>query len=917
MSDQLMMEWLGKPEVAAGVAVLRRGGAWGDRGDWDLAVRDSGDFGGRLEGRWGEPDLRIRRRYVEQWFYEWNQVDLLPVFEWNGIEYLSPGRFWSGVRRDDYGVPRPRPAHDAYVAWMTGVLWGARFNPRHREILLDAWRVDRDEFRACLDAAVGEAWGAKLAGLLDAGDPSGAAGLAKGLRRALRLRSLARSPGRWVAGQLCHWWIEWQHHRNPPYPWIAFLGPDGSGKTSVIDGVRKRLGDRRINIRMIHWSPRVLRRSRGGSGGTVPDPHGQKPRGVLMSVAKIGLLSAEWLSAWIWHLRHPRAKSELLVSDRYYDDLLVDPRRYRFGAPVAFARMCFRWMPKPDRVVLLVGDPQTIHSRKQEVTLEELERQIVAYRGLADRIGRRARVIDCALPLEQVVEDAYRAVIETFRESRTDNARSRTVPAVPGTAGFEIGEPLPTVAAEPVRWVGGRALAPDACPTARRSLKVLVSAYACSPNRGAEANVAWNLVRELGKRHQMVVLTRSIHRSAIENSGEAWAKSVEWVYLDPPRWLTFWRQGKRGLAPFYLFWQLLSRRSAADLIHHRGIDICHHVTLGTYLVPSPLADLGPPLVYGPIGGGERTPAGLIDGFSRRGRVEEWVRDRIRTSLERFEFLHHWYQSTAWALAATPVTARALRGLGLAERISVMPQSATGGDGIERYVASHSPRSRTFDGTLRLASACRLIPWKAMDLAIEAVSLAVRNGLRVELTVLDEGPERRRLEKLVDGLGMSSHVRFVGRLPYLSDVYDTMRGVDALIHPAVHEAFGQACLESLALGVPVVCLNWGGPGLIVDETCGFRIEPGNRRETVERYRDALVDLSARLASGHDYSAACVQRSKAFQWSDMADWVDAVYQMLTVNARSAPDALPVGSGGIGSGGVPVNDRSPHASFSKNHL
>ena len=101
----------------------------------------------------------------------------------------------------------------------------------------------------------------------------------------------------------------------------------------------------------------------------------------------------------------------------------------------------------------------------------------------------------------------------------------------------------------------------------------------------------------------------------------------------------------------------------------------------------------------------------------------------------------------------------------------------------------------------------------------------------------------------------------------------------MIHPAVHEAFGQACLESLALGIPVISLNWGGPGLIVDDTCGFRIEPGTREETTNRLAEAMVTLAEELSSGRDFRMACVERSKAFQWSEKADQIEAIYRKVT--------------------------------------
>ena len=310
-------------------------------GDWDLAVADPGAFGRDLLENFGRPDLRISRQYVEQWFYEWNQVDLLPVFEWNGLSYLDTDRFWKGVQKGDDGIPRPRLAHDALIAWMTGVLGGKSFKDRYSPMITSALTEDGVEFRECLREAFGKGWAEILEDWMKAGDPGKAAQHADGLRRALFAKQMRNSPGKCLAGQGTHWWTEFRHHLKPPYPWVAILGPDGSGKSSVIEGVQEKLKARRIGIKMIHWSPRILRKGQEAPGGVVPDPHSSPPRGLLMSTLKLGLITAEWVFGSSWYVRHPRAKSKLLVSDRYYNDLLVDPKRYRFGAPLSWARAVF------------------------------------------------------------------------------------------------------------------------------------------------------------------------------------------------------------------------------------------------------------------------------------------------------------------------------------------------------------------------------------------------------------------------------------------------------------------------------------------------------------------------------------------------------------------------------------------------
>lgn len=406
-------------------------------------------------------------------------------------------------------------------------------------------------------------------------------------------------------------------------------------------------------------------------------------------------------------------------------------------------------------------------------------------------------------------------------------------------------------------------------------MKVLISAYACEPGVGSEGGVGWNVVRELSQRHELVVLTRANHAVKIRASGEKWTSEVEWVFYDPPRWLTFWKRGPRGVQLFYVIWQLGAWLRGRVLMEKHQFDVAHHLTFGKYWVPSPLAWLGVPFVFGPVGGGESTPEPLREVFGWRGKMAERARDFIRMALGFPSPLRKTLRSAAQTLATTEQTAAVLREIGVPE-VSVLPQSGIRPDELERFGATESPTDRAAGGAVRLVTACRLIHWKAVDFAIEAVALARKAGVDARLTVLQDGPERANLERLTRDLGLEEFVDFPGRLPTLEYVFQLIRGSDALVHPALHEAFGQACLESLALGTPVICLDWGGPGMIVTEDCGFKVTPGNKRETIARLADAIKVLAATPEKTAERRARARHRAGDFLWSRITGGIEEAYR-----------------------------------------
>ena len=216
-------------------------------------------------------------------------------------------------------------------------------------------------------------------------------------------------------------------------------------------------------------------------------------------------------------------------------------------------------------------------------------------------------------------------------------------------------------------------------------------------------------------------------------------------------------------------------------------------------------------------------------------------------------------------------------------MSVLPQSGIRRDDLPK-ASEDIPSERTANSELVLVTAARLIHWKAIDLAIEAVAEA-RHSIPIRLGVLQNGPELENLMALSKALGVEALIDFKGRLPRLEDVYQEIARADALVHPALHEAFGQACLESLALGVPVICLNWAGPGLIVDQKTGYAVEPTNRTETISRLAQAMVTLSVELKIGHSRADACKSRAySAFHWNNLADSILAKYEEVIAKSAS---------------------------------
>ena len=173
----------------------------------------------------------------------------------------------------------------------------------------------------------------------------------------------------------------------------------------MIDGLMGRLNPAGRVVRMRHLKPRYVAQFRGQPATIVLDPHGKPPRGAASSLIKIWV----WLFEE-WYARIFQEKREiLLVCDRYFHDLLVDPMRYRFGAPLWTAELVGKLMPRPRLWVLLNAPASVLQSRKQEVLPEETARQCQAYVAFISK-QREHVIVDASQPLEKVIADVEKAI---------------------------------------------------------------------------------------------------------------------------------------------------------------------------------------------------------------------------------------------------------------------------------------------------------------------------------------------------------------------------------------------------------------------------------------------------------------------------------------------------------------------------
>lgn len=178
-----------------------------------------------------------------------------------------------------------------------------------------------------------------------------------------------------------------------PRGYVLVAGPDGAGKSTVVDALVSRAAESGVTVHRVHHRPGLLA-GRSSGRGPVTDPHAATPRGSVASALKLLVVFLDHMLGGNFQWRRKRRKGLLLVERGWYDQV-VDPRRYRLAATaIPWVGRLGRVLPRPDVVLLLAGDPSALHARKPEIGAPEVRRQLQLWRDVAPLAGRRVVEVD-------------------------------------------------------------------------------------------------------------------------------------------------------------------------------------------------------------------------------------------------------------------------------------------------------------------------------------------------------------------------------------------------------------------------------------------------------------------------------------------------------------------------------------------
>ncbi len=413
-------------------------------------------------------------------------------------------------------------------------------------------------------------------------------------------------------------------------------------------------------------------------------------------------------------------------------------------------------------------------------------------------------------------------------------------------------------------------------------MKVLYISYSCDPDRGSEPAIGWNWPYHAALRgHQVWALTRPAGaeaRAAVVRRNPGMA--LRFVEIPTPAWTARFLPSELRTYIDYARWLDCAVAAAGELTTHENIDVIHHVSWGSYFWGSPFHSLGPPLIFGPIGGGQTSPGSFHDYFGH-----SWWKERLRNFLlanmpvVRKTTLKT-IRKAAVVVASNTDTDRLVRKLHPSQT-AIVPDFACFG---VNTVLRRSPRG----DALRLLWVGRILPRKGLRLALDIVQHLSRKT-PVTLTILGDGPWARKLPGWIAVRQLESRVNYRGKVPY-SEVAAAYLEHDCLLFTSLRDSLGGQVVEALSAGLPVATLRHHGAGDLIDDSCGVGVPVSTPEKTILEFSAALGSLASSPARLSALSEGARRKAARHTWAQRAAWAEGLYESVLATTPGNSGGMP---------------------------
>lgn len=399
-------------------------------------------------------------------------------------------------------------------------------------------------------------------------------------------------------------------------------------------------------------------------------------------------------------------------------------------------------------------------------------------------------------------------------------------------------------------------------------LKILINAYACSPDMGSEPGMAWNWVSNLANFCELYIITEGEFQDKIEEVVPTLkqGKNMHFYYnpvAEKVRKMC-WNQGDWRFYKYYKEWQWKTYLIAKDICLKQHIDVLHQLNMIGFREPGYLWKLSQensvPFVWGPIGGLKQFPVAYL----KRAGLKMQLFNCLKNILNVWQLKHDRRVNDAF------VTAKLL--------VSSIPDSYRAikkYKGLESIVIPETGCFEADDVSLeRFDSSKFHVMWvgkfdfrKQLPLALKTISISGNPEIVLDVYGTGSDDQISYAKGLADELGISNNVVWHGNQSN-AVVMDAMRNAPLFFFTSVSEDTSTVVLEAVSNRLPVLCFNACGMAAVIDEKVGRKIPLTNPEQSAKDFAKILNELEGDRDELKRMSENCKQRQKELSWEEKA-------------------------------------------------
>ncbi len=419
-------------------------------------------------------------------------------------------------------------------------------------------------------------------------------------------------------------------------------------------------------------------------------------------------------------------------------------------------------------------------------------------------------------------------------------------------------------------------------------MRILILADDCNPDWPSLPVVGYKFAKAIADHAEVVVVTHVRNQPYIDRDGLG---NAEVVYVDTEKlaaplfklsvrmrggeevgWTTQMAMGYPGY--LYFEWQVWKRFGTQ--IQAGKFDVVHRITPMTPTLPSLIAKRckNTPFVLGPLNGNLPWPKEFMEEQKR----ERETLSRLRHFYKLLPYHRSTYAKSHCVLAAFSHTIEDLP-RNISDKTINYPEV-----GIDPELFSYAPREQNERKTVLYAG--RLVPYKCPEVIVRA--FANSPTLRKhKLLMVGDGPERPRLEKIIQDNQLEDCVELAGRISQ-EEVGKVMRSADIFAFPSIRELGAGVVVEAMACGLTSVVVDYGGPATLIGEDRGVKVPMGDIDFLVERFSSELEALVTDPERIERLGKAAYQHAiDYYSWDCKAKKLIDIYNWVKDPSKAKPD------------------------------